>query len=176
MDLGYVCDFQTTECSRMRLDLSRPDGFLFHPLGPAAMGGSPCEPAPEVPKQMALVNIWTLRPLRTSWSIANLPGDSECMIEWKGTETKQSRSKVSQLSLLQIANPQHSEQIIHYFRPLCFAMLGYSLIDNWYRYWRIWLLKCELKIKILFLFEWTLIYSNGHVHSAKFKTQKSIDI
>lgn len=160
----------------MRLDLSRPDGFLFHPLGPAAMGGSPCEPALEVPKQMALVNIWTLRPLRTSWSIANLPGDSECMIEWKGTETKQSRSKVSQLSLLQIANPQHSEQIIHYFRPLCFAMLGYSLIDNWHRYWRICLLKCELKIKILFLFEWTLIYSNGHVHSAKFKTQKSIDI
>lgn len=71
---------------------------------------------------------------------------------------------------------QWAKQIIHYFTPLRSDMLGYSLIDNWFRYWRIWLLKCELKIKILFLFEWTLIYSNGHVYSAKFNTQKIIDI
>ena len=77
-NLGFELDlwyFRTTECSKMtlRLDLGRPDGFLFHPLGPAAPGGSHREPAPEGPKQTAPVNIWTLRPPRTSWSLANLP-------------------------------------------------------------------------------------------------------
>lgn len=99
--------FQVTECSRMtlRLDLERPDGFLFHPLGPAALGGSHHEPTPEGPKQTAPVNIWTLRPLRTSCSLANLPVTAKRMVEPNRTE---SRAKTRYPSWASFKLPTHS--------------------------------------------------------------------